>query len=246
MSAEAQTIAVVSGYTPLRTFRYERKFLVEDLASYQVEALVRQNPGMFYAPYPPRAVNNLYLDTPDLENYYDNVCGASRRRKVRLRWYGALFGGQPHGEIANPVLEIKVKDGLVGVKHTYPLAGFCLGPGFCDRSLQQVLAMSGLPSNVWQDVRGLKLVLLNRYYRRYYASRDGRYRLTLDTDLEYYQANRALGNAFIHKQANQSQLVLELKYDLEHEPGANRVASFFPFRVTRFSKYMQGVERVYF
>jgi hypothetical protein len=196
---------------------------------------------MFYAPYPPRNVNSLYLDTPDMENYYDNVYGASRRRKVRLRWYGSLFGA-----IERPVLENKVKEGLVGIKHSYPLADFRLKPGFCDRSLQQVLAVSELPPNVWQDVRSLNLVLLNRYYRRYYASRDGRYRLTLDTNLEYYQANRLLGNSFTHKQVNHGQLVLELKYEADHEPGADRVASFFPFRVTRFSKYVQGVERVYF
>jgi hypothetical protein len=241
MSAEAPTLPQVQGYTRLRSFRYERKFLVEDLAPRQVESLIRLHPAIFYAPYPPRHVNNLYLDTPDMENYYDNVYGAAQRRKVRLRWYGTLLG-----KIDSPMLEIKVKEGLVGIKHSYPLADFHLEPGFSDRSLQQVFAPSGLPENVWYDMKSLNLVLLNRYYRRYYASRNGRYRLTLDTNLEYHQANHLLGNTFIHKQVNHGQMVLELKYEAEHEPGADRVASYFPFRVTRFSKYVQGVERVYF
>jgi len=47
------------GYTYLRTFRYERKFLVEDLMQFQVAALIRRHPYLFYPPYPPRYVNNL-------------------------------------------------------------------------------------------------------------------------------------------------------------------------------------------
>jgi hypothetical protein len=37
-----------------------------------------------------------------------------------------------------------------------------------------------------------------------------------------------------------------LKYGLEQEGQADRAASYFPFRVTRNSKYVQGIERVYF
>ena len=100
------------GYTYLRTFRYERKFLVEELMLPQVATLIKGHPRMFYAPYPPRYVNNLYLDTPDMVNYFDNVDGAMQRRKVRVRWYG-----EPFGEINRPMLEVKVKEGLVGTKH---------------------------------------------------------------------------------------------------------------------------------
>ncbi|MDI6769242.1 MAG: hypothetical protein QMD04_06155 [Anaerolineales bacterium] len=40
--------------------------------------------------------------------------------------------------------------------------------------------------------------------------------------------------------------MVELKYENEQEPQADRVAGFFPFRVTRNSKYVQGIKRVYF
>ncbi len=229
------------GYTYLRSFRYERKFLVEDLRSFQVEALIRQHPRIFRAPYPPRNVNNLYLDTPDMVNYYDNVNGAERRRKVRVRWYG-----EPFGKISRPMLEIKVKDGMVGTKHTFPLSAFRLDARFCDRIFQRLLSDSDLPPVIRLDLRGLNVVLFNRYYRHYYATHDGAFRLTLDTRMEFYKVNGLFENQFAHRQVNARDVVVELKYENEQEPQADRVAGFFPFRVTRNSKYVQGIERVYF
>jgi len=191
--------------------------------------------------YPPRFVNSLYLDTPDMENYYDNINGAIHRRKVRVRWYGAAFG-----EVSQGVLEIKVKDGLLGTKHSYPLALFNLDQGFCGSYFKSIALASDLPENVRRDLRDLEVVLVNRYYRRYYASRDGHFRATLDTDMTFYKANGTFGNAFIHRQVNNRELVVELKYKADQEPRADRVASYFPFRVTRNSKYVEGIERVYF
>ena len=241
MNVSGQPVLATPGDPPLRTYRYERKFLVEELLPFQVEAIIKLHPRLFYAPYPPRFVNNLYLDTADLENYYDNINGASRRRKVRLRWYG-----EPFGMLNQVALEIKVKDGLVGTKHTYPLVPFELDKGFCMSDFKLVVLASYLPENVRRDLGNLEVVLFNRYYRRYYASRDGNFRLTLDSGMAYYKANDLLGNAFIHRQVNDRDLIVELKYGIDQEPHANRVASFFPFRVTRSSKYVQGIERAYF
>lgn len=234
-------MAAEEGYTSLRADRYERKFLVEDPSPAQVEALVRLHPQLFYPPYPPRYVNNLYLDTADMEHYFDNVQGAAQRRKVRVRWYGPLLG-----QIERPLLEIKVRDGHVGRKRGYPLPGFCLAPGFGDADLQHLVAAADLPAAVRCKLHCLGLVLLNRYHRRYYASRDGQFRLTIDTELTYYRANSTLGNRFVHHQTSPRRVIVEIKYGLDQEPGAHRVASYFPFRMTRSSKYVQGVERVFF
>lgn len=229
------------GYTPLETYRYERKFVVEELTLPQVIAVLRLHPKMFYAPYPPRQINNLYLDTADLESYFDNVHGSPRRRKVRVRWYGELCG-----EIHHPVLEIKVKDGLPGYKHSYPLRSFELNRYFSDRRFQRALDGCGLPAAVRGDLRAMNVVLLNRYCRRYYASRDGSFRVTLDTDLRFYKINGAAGNTLLHRQVNFRDIIVELKYELKQETQADRVAGFFPFRITRSSKYVQGMEKVYF
>ena len=223
-----------------KEYRYERKFLVDQLDRHQIRALIKQHPNMFYEPYPPRFVNNLYLDTKDLENYEDNVNGAMQRRKVRVRWYGDMLG-----DVSKATLEFKVKRGLVGAKSQYPFGDFTLDVGFSDKYYHDLLGKSDLPESVKVYMQDLNVVLLNRYYRRYYATRDERYRVTLDTDLTFVKVN-LLNNRFLHKQIDYTNLVVELKYLPEHDEQANRVSAYFPFGVTKSSKYVQGIERVYF
>jgi hypothetical protein len=164
-----------------------------------------------------------------------------QRRKLRVRWYG-----EPFGAITRPMLEIKVKIGQVGTKQSYPLSTFQMNACFCDRVYQRVLSESDLPSKIRLDLRDLNVVLFNRYFRHYYATHDGAFRLTLDTRMEFFKVNGLFGNQFIHHQVNTRDVVVELKYENEYDPYADRVASFFPFRMTRSSKYVQGIEKVYF
>ncbi|MBN2387299.1 MAG: VTC domain-containing protein [Anaerolineales bacterium] len=222
-----------------RPYRYERKFLVEGLDSGQVHMLVKRHPAMFYQTYPPRHVNNLYLDTDDLRNYYANLDGEGERHKVRIRWYGKLFG-----EIAGPTLEFKVKRGLVGTKHTHPFPGFQLQTGFAYHDFQAVILASDLAPEVRTYLRTLQVVLCNRYYRWYYATRDGRFRLTIDNGLTYYQVRKS-GNTFQRKYLDDRHVVVELKYEKSLDVKADRIAGFFPFSVTRNSKYITGIESIY-
>jgi SPX domain protein involved in polyphosphate accumulation len=241
MASPGKPAADAPEYTRLRSHRYERKFLTGEMIPRQVEAVVRLHPLMFRAPYPPRQINSLYLDTPDMDNYTDNVAGAETRRKVRLRWYGALTG-----PIAHPMLEIKVKEGLVGRKLSYALAPFTLDGRFCNRFFGEVADRSDLPRVVRDDLRTMNPVLLNCYQRSYYATRDGHFRVTVDSRQVFWRIHGILGNTLQHRQRNDRDVVVELKYAPEQEPQADRAAGCFPFRVTRNSKYVQGVERVYF
>jgi len=236
-----QSTQKISDYTSLSSFRYERKFLVDDRQIWQVKSIIKLHPGMFHATYPPRNVNNLYLDNEDMQNYYDNVNGAQERRKVRIRWYGQAFG-----VIQHPILEIKVKNGWVGTKYDYPLKPFRVDVGFNHHSLISMMKESDLPENVLQEMSCLRSTLFNRYFRYYYASREGNFRVTLDSELSFFKANAPITNSFLHHQTNQRALVVELKYEINQDQIASKVASYFPFRVTRNSKYVEGVERVYF
>jgi hypothetical protein len=223
----------------VREFRYERKFLVEGLDAQQVHMLVARHPSMFYQPYPPRYVNNLYLDTEAMDNYYANVAGMADRHKVRIRWYGEELD-----HIEKPILEIKAKSGLVGTKYSYPFPEFFLDAGFSHRGFRQVISKSNLPADVRAYMLNLQVVLCNRYFRWYYASKDERFRVTVDAELEYFRVKR-FGNRFVSRFKDQNHVVLELKYDKYLDPQAHRVAGFFPFIVTRNSKYVTGIERVY-
>ena len=220
---------------PLEAYRYERKFIVEGMDEHQLKALVRLHPAMFMVSYPPRWVNNIYFDTFDLENYQDNVNGAVNRRKIRLRWYHGLF------DVANnPMLEIKVKQGLVARKHQYPLSPFQLNDDFCDESIQLYFQSAHLPPQVAFILHNHQPVLINRYKRWYFATWDGRFRVTLDADMTFYHVQRKVNTFHYRYQANHLR-VLELKYQKEDDPKAGNIASFFPFSVYKNSKYILGM-----
>ena len=56
-------------------FRYERKFLISELPKKNVDILVKFHPYLFSEVFARREVNNIYFDTFNLQNYYDNVEG---------------------------------------------------------------------------------------------------------------------------------------------------------------------------
>ena len=222
-----------------RDYRYERKFLVEELDAGQVRSIVRRHPGMFHEPYPPRQVNNLYLDTEDMDYYYANLNGAAERCKIRIRWYGQVFG-----PVGAPVLEFKIKNGLVGTKRSHPFPAFTLEGGFSRRYFQELVLASDLPGPVRQHLRGLNVVLCNSYQRWYYATRDQRCRVTVDLGMTY-QRVRLFNNNFLNRVQDDAHVIMEMKYEKPFELQAERVAGFFPFRLTRSSKYVTGIESVH-
>ena len=65
----------------VNNFRYERKFLVNETRYENIEALVKIHPIQFREIYQPRFVNNIYLDTFNLDFYYDNIIGTADRKK---------------------------------------------------------------------------------------------------------------------------------------------------------------------
>jgi len=222
-----------------RPYRYERKFIVERMEPAQVCALIKLHPSLFREPYPARFINNIYLDTPEMDYYYENISGVKNRRKARIRWYGDLFG-----LISRPTLEFKVKDGVVGTKVSYPLPSFTLDPTFTSRDYAHLVLNAAIPPEVSYSLRDHAPVLVNRYYRWYYATVDGRFRVTVDTALDYYNI-RSLHNPFLYRHRNHTHFIVELKYDPEFDPDANRVAHHFPFSLTKNSKYVEGIEKVF-
>lgn len=218
-------------------YRFERKACVEDLTSEQIEALVRMHPAMFSTLHPTRFVNNVYFDTPDRRGFADNQQGVDRRCKLRIRWYGELLGEQ------RARLEFKIKRGLVGRKETFDLGPLRVEPGLTRETLRRALQAIELPAP-WSELReSADAMLVNRYRRRYYRSADGRYRLTLDDQLEFspFVAGAA---TLLHRSLDRRGSVVELKYAPEHDGDAHRVLGAFPFRVTKNSKYVTGMQRL--
>ena len=88
--------------------RYEIKLACAPDSLDGVRAWVQGHPALFVETYPPRQVNNIYLDTFAADDLNTHLSGIGRRQKLRFRWYGeddtAVRGS----------LELKCRSGHLG------------------------------------------------------------------------------------------------------------------------------------
>lgn len=222
-------------------FRFERKFLISDVPFESVENRIRLHPAAFSEIYAMRQVNNVYFDTLDFKNYFDNVEGRSERLKIRVRWYGV----SEEPTAVKPKLELKIKRGSLGRKEQYNLLNFNVGNNSIQEKVDYSLSAATLPSHVKNLMLMHQPTLMNMYERKYYLSRDGLCRATIDKNMRYYRPDP------VHKKLNTRHIddqhtVLELKYDhLDDNDRAHAIANTLPFRVTKNSKYVTGIEALY-
>ena len=218
--------------------RYERKFVVSDLSFAGIEQEVRNHPAAFSEIFHQRFINNIYFDSNDLDFFYDNVSGKGSRKKARIRWYGDLFGN-----IEKPVLEFKVREGYLGNKLSFNLKPFGLDENFNWQLIKKVINESGLPDWAYEILNHLSPALLNRYSRKYFLSFNGQFRLTIDSDLSYH-AIEPTHNSFL-KSYRGDEYIVEVKYDFENDKDAPFITNNLPFRLTKSSKYVNGMELLY-
>lgn len=215
--------------------RLERKFFITSMSADEVEVILKLIPFKFREIYSQRSVNNIYFDTPFLANYFDNIDGNYFKRKTRIRWYGDLLG-----EINNPRLEVKGKDGVIGTKEVFPLENFNLVPGKDKHDILSVIYKSKIGEKI--KVKGLIPTLLNSYQRKYFQSSEKDFRFTIDKNMEYYSLNDSKYN-FRNKYQDSNSVILELKYSTQHDDNAEIITNTLPFRMTKSSKYIMGIER---
>ncbi|MCP4214222.1 MAG: VTC domain-containing protein [bacterium] len=278
------------------TYRYERKFHITDLDRAETETIIKHHPAMFSAIFRPRIIYNLYLDTPWLKNYHDNIDGAASREKMRIRWYdnqtiknlninetpsfnwflnppanaepGDTMEVRPDADNRGGILEIKQKEGLLGKKISFTLPPFSVHqtsnptprivrfrprqttphqpnhPGSQTEEYleyQELIKQFRLPRDLEERLLTMQPVLMNFYTRWYYRSADRKFRVTIDTDLGF----RRLTETGMRLKATDSRsVILELKYPQESAHMADSITSAFPFRLTRSSKYVSGIEEL--
>lgn len=203
-----------------------------------IQRVVKHHPSYFNEIYQERNINNIYLDTPTLKYYYHNQVGTARREKMRIRWYGDL-----RGEIARPILEIKKKNGMTGTKRSYPLAPFTMDAELNIRSLEMVFKNSELPDDIREMLTQVRPTLVNRYRRKYFLDFSGDFRVTLDREMSYHPVlDQSVMPVIMPEEKG---TVVELKYDAPLDNEASRISNGFPFRMTKNSKYVKGIEMYY-
>jgi len=219
--------------------RYEKKFVVDGLRARDVIAILKQHPAMFRELYPMRYVNNIYLDSPLLADYYSNVNGYHQRQKIRVRWYHDLFR-----YVDDAILEFKKKEGEVGTKEQHPFPSFNFDKNLTESDFRNRIQNANLLAMVKFRLQNMEFSICNRYQRWYFATPDKRFRATVDAGLSFYHLSK-LSNQFLQIHHAHHYLVVELKYMVRDDPDAHHIISALPFRITRSSKYVSGVDYIY-
>ena len=221
---------------PLPNLRYEKKFVAGGCTLPEVLARVRLHPFAFREVYPPRTVNNVYLDSASRRDYYDHVNGAANRSKTRVRWYGDKFEAAER-----PFLERKLKRGMVSGKEAHPIPGLSISSDCLRSVLNTAFNTATIPPVLRSGLRHVQPALVNRYQRHYFLSRDGNFRLTVDSRMQF-AAPPHNGRLAFAWSPSLTTLVLELKFGPEAAETVDAITNALPFRVVRFSKYVAGIE----
>ena len=221
-------------------YRYERKCVVPRSLIRDLEYYIKTHPAIFTEVYSERYVNNIYFDTIDYKNFFDNVYGNVNKIKPRIRWYGELFGLVKH-----PILEYKIKKGLLNKKKSYPISSFHLNSNINISMIKSILNKSELPFNINDQMKRIFPSLLNRYSRKYFLSADKKYRITIDNNLYYLKISRT-NFSFMNCFINRNNIILEIKYNENDDVNIDQITQSLPLRYSKNSKYIDGISQINF
>ena len=215
--------------------RIETKFIGAEPELPDVLGWIHMHPALFRSPYPDRWVHNLYFDTWDCQTFAANVSGESQRTKLRYRWYGESPGPD------RGAFELKRRHNGVGWKLRHAVERAPWNAGGSWRAVRSALAAQ-LPAQAREWLRAFPLpTLLNCYRRRYFVSRDGSVRLTVDWKLRAWDQRYQAAPSFTRRANLPPCVVLEGKCGVEHRAALVRVLHGVPMRVSRNSKYVSGL-----
>ncbi len=220
-----------------KLYRYERKYLFPTNISDHLRVGVLTSPAGFHEQYQSRVVNSIYFDTPQYEYLQQNVEGSGQRLKVRVRWYGSRqLGG-------SLLLEVKRKDGSVQYKTSARLELVLDGSARIQEQLSQITAavQSSLMGEI-EEAPSLEPVLANTYTRQYFYSPRYGIRITVDDQLGFQSLADWLQSRNLLTETSST---LECKYAVADDPNLHHVTQHLPLQVTKSSKYVIGMLRVY-
>ena len=213
------------------SMRYEKKYIIRQNEQYRILHLIK-NSGLFFKKiFYPRTINSIYFDNENLELYKQNINGLINRKKFRIRWYS-------DNEFSN--LEIKIKNGNLGTKEIYPLGSILKNNNKISfQKIDRVISKLNKDINSKLILSYLKPTLFISYKRTYYLSKIIDCRLTLDEEIKYYKIENKHININPRKSLNS---IVELKFPSNLDIFELNNFSKFPFRYSKHSKYVRGIQ----
>jgi SPX domain protein involved in polyphosphate accumulation len=182
--------------------------------------------------YNNRRVNSIYFDDVGFSSVRDNLAGISKRKKLRLRWYGDQSNSLPF-------FEVKTKNGRLGCKTSYPIKP--LENNLSELNIDKITSKcikNLLEHDIVFDEHLVPTLQVN-YEREYYETHDG-IRITIDQNIQFSDTQ-------LHTMLNENNSfpypfkVMEIKFN----PGMKEAVSELirPLHLTpkRHSKYLIGL-----
>ena len=205
--------------------RIEKKFVINSLYDDNIINLIQNRIGLKEI-FNERQINNIYFDDFNLSRFYANIDGNFLKEKWRLRWYGKTFG-----ENKTVTLEKKNRVGNVQFKKT--------------ETKLKINIFNNMSTNIFYDkvpnkIKNLLVINFNNYNRRYFANKDKSIRFTIDKNISY--SNIFKEKKFrLNKIYRDKRIILEIKSIVNNEDLLQNICQNLPLRVSRNSKYINGV-----
>ena len=219
-------------------YRFEVKVPIPLNRLQVVQTWLMNHPLLFAQHHQPRYVNSLYLDTPLLDRYEENLSGISTRKKVRIRWYGDL------DKAIQAKLEFKHRQGGKGYKVTFDTS---LNLSQADFNWAKALlkAYRNLPLEaqlLWGSEHSP--IIICRYSRQYYISHCNKIRATIDENMQAFDQRYRVANNLSRPVSLGDYVLLELKTNGENEQALSTLLSTCPLRPSRHSKYVNSIRNL--
>lgn len=216
--------------------RYEIKMTCDETYLPEVRSWLRLHPEGFVEAYPPRQINNIYLDTFATDYLVDHLAGVGDRQKLRFRWYG------DQDSDVRGTLELKGRSGSLSWKKQCPIPRtFDLGHTSWKDWIQEIRIHTDQQAIPWL-VYIERPTLLNRYVREYYTTFDGQIRLTVDHQMRVYDQTAYLKPNLDLCIPIEQRTILEVKSSSSHLRRLSDLFTALPLRVERNSKYVTGMQ----
>ncbi len=206
--------------------RYELKYVIAPQDFYKLESILLAHPAGFSKAYPNRIVNNIYFDSVGFKAGYSNLGGVSDRTKVRYRWYGS------EADNITGNIELKIKNNTLGYKKYIKDISYDTMDGLTQKVNKNYNTSLMYPS------------LVNRYTRQYYVDTTERYRLTIDHNIAYQYPQDVLSTDQDYP-FKDYRCIVEIKFDSADYRTIENVSQYFPFRLSKHSKYVTGLFSLY-
>lgn len=215
--------------------RLEQKFLIKEFDHEAAALSLKLHSVGFIEEYPMRSVHSIYFDDEDLSLAQAHRMGVSRRRKLRIRWYGKPFeeSCDAFARSSNMMLESKTRNDHLIQKSRLVFSARRLAH-------RQTAEWPG----IWRHwMAGMRPICLVSYTRRYFVTIDRTIRSTLDFALVARPHDDWQNLPHHHRTGCSFPLLLgELKCVPAQAKDAARVAQSLPWAHVQHSKFMRAVD----